>query len=323
MFYFIYLLKTIATLLITNAHYESIYPISIIANGGLLGDVIFFFVSGFCLYNIKGNFIQWYKKRLLRIYPTVLICVFIYIIGGYWNFDGSLREFICLFIYPTKYHFISSIVFLYIIYYFIIQGIKFFHLQPEKTIKLIMIMIVFIYGTYYMVLFDKTFYHIDSVYQFSIRFLFLFCMLLGVWFRLNQDRFLNQYKKSNFFYLFTSFVIYFVSKLIFSRIQWLAPFQIINQVLICIVLYFACTTAMSLENRLTKCNKKILNCLKTLSKMTLEIYLIQYIIIQNCNISIFPLNFIVVTTIILGSAYLLNKFICIIKYYVSKFGGNL
>ena len=41
-FYFITLLRALATIIITNAHYTGIYPSDIIANGGLLGDVLFF-----------------------------------------------------------------------------------------------------------------------------------------------------------------------------------------------------------------------------------------------------------------------------------------
>ena len=41
MLFFITMLRAIAACLITNSHYTGIYPTDIIANGGLLGDVIF------------------------------------------------------------------------------------------------------------------------------------------------------------------------------------------------------------------------------------------------------------------------------------------
>lgn len=53
MIFFITVLRALAACLITNAHYTGIYPIEIIANGGLIGDVLFFAVSGYCLYNVK------------------------------------------------------------------------------------------------------------------------------------------------------------------------------------------------------------------------------------------------------------------------------
>lgn len=41
MILFIEFLRALAACLITNAHYTGIYPTDLIANGGLLGDVIF------------------------------------------------------------------------------------------------------------------------------------------------------------------------------------------------------------------------------------------------------------------------------------------
>jgi len=66
MIFFITVLRALAACLITNSHYTGIYPSDIIANGGLIGDIIFFAVSGYCLYNVKENFIKWYGKRIIR-----------------------------------------------------------------------------------------------------------------------------------------------------------------------------------------------------------------------------------------------------------------
>ena len=82
MIFFITVLRALAACLITNAHYTGIYPIEIIANGGLIGDVLFFAVSGYCLYNVKyelspKGFALWYGKRLWRVYPPVILMTFI------------------------------------------------------------------------------------------------------------------------------------------------------------------------------------------------------------------------------------------------------
>ena len=71
------ILKFLAVLLITNSHMELLYgKYSFLATGGTLGDVLFFFCSGFTLFmkpitSIK-DFPNWYKRRINRIYPTVL-----------------------------------------------------------------------------------------------------------------------------------------------------------------------------------------------------------------------------------------------------------
>ena len=41
MIFFITVLRALAACLITNAHYTGVYPTDIIANGGLVGDVLF------------------------------------------------------------------------------------------------------------------------------------------------------------------------------------------------------------------------------------------------------------------------------------------
>lgn len=53
MFEFIIYLKAIATMLITNSHFDTIYPISQLSMGGSIGNSVFFWVSGYCLANIK------------------------------------------------------------------------------------------------------------------------------------------------------------------------------------------------------------------------------------------------------------------------------
>ena len=120
MIFYITVLRALAAMLITNAHYIGIYPTDLIANGGLLGDVIFFAVSGFCLVDIKQSFPQWYSKRIIRIYPVVWIITSVYIVLGFYTFDDwTLAEY---FLYPTYYHFVASIIILYIPYYFIVRS---------------------------------------------------------------------------------------------------------------------------------------------------------------------------------------------------------
>lgn len=119
MIFFIIVLRALAAILITNSHYTGIYPTDLIANGGLLGDVIFFSVSGYCLYNTKNNFFKWYGKRIYRIYiPVIVITLFYLIIGSYSLDENSIFWWI---LYPTYYHFVASIIILYIPYYIIMK----------------------------------------------------------------------------------------------------------------------------------------------------------------------------------------------------------
>ena len=73
MVFFVTCLRALAACLITNSHYTNIYPVSAIASGGLIGDILFFAVSGYCLYNMKNNFFKWYGKRIWRVYLPVVV----------------------------------------------------------------------------------------------------------------------------------------------------------------------------------------------------------------------------------------------------------
>ncbi len=298
MIFYITVLRAMASILITNAHYNNIYPLEIIANGGLLGDVIFFAVSGFCLYNIRLNFGKWFGKRILRIYPAVWIITIIYLMLGLYNFNDM--NIIQYFIYPTYYHFIASIVILYIFYYIIIRNEKL-----KEKIPLIMFIIFIIQLVIYIFFYDKTYYHIDTVREPMIRFLFMQAMLLGAIFRQKNDKYININKKTNWVILFLCIIIYFGGKIIFSK-KIIVEYQLLNQIILFITLYwfFRCFSGINikLENLPTKI-KKIINFL---AEITLEIYVVQYPLIPLFDKLPFPINWILVTTTILVSAYILH-----------------
>lgn len=45
-FLFIVVIRALAAVVITNSHYTGVYPTDLIANGGLLGDVLFLLFPG-------------------------------------------------------------------------------------------------------------------------------------------------------------------------------------------------------------------------------------------------------------------------------------
>lgn len=77
-------LKFFAVLLITNSHFDHQYVyFKELATGGAIGDALFFFCSGYTLFMGRlGRFDTWYKRRVRRIAPSVLVLVVIY---GYMN----------------------------------------------------------------------------------------------------------------------------------------------------------------------------------------------------------------------------------------------
>ena len=310
--FFISCLRALAACLITNAHYTGIYPIDLIANGGLIGDVLFFVVSGYCLYNIKMSFPKWYGKRIYRVYPPVLIITAIYIlVGAYSLADHSVRWW---FIYPTYYHFVASIIVLYIPYYFIIK-VDFLRKNLLFVMGLIAVGWVIVYFTVY----DYSYYHIDTVREPMIRVLFMECMLLGAWFRQNDRSVRNKFKMWHLLAMLIAFFVYFASKIMFSHIDNLAPFQILNQVVIFVLLIFIFLTFAGLDEKLENLPENIKKVIRFVSNITLEIYVVQYVLINLASpIGHFPLNWIVLTTLIIACAFFLHK-ICVCFYHAVKY----
>lgn len=302
MIFFIIVLRVLATCLITNAHYTGIYPIDLIANGGLLGDIIFFAISGYCLYEVKENFFKWYYKRLIRIYIPTIIITCIYILIGAYSITKDQNLFSWL-IYPTKYHFIASIIILYIPYYFIMRFNKL-----RNNILVIMSIIILIYFLLYLFEYDKSYYHIDNVREIYIRFLFILSMLLGAWFKHNDLRFRNKENKNNIFWVLILLVLYVISKVYFQKYEIvIAEYQIINQIVIFLLLFYIIKFFLSVDYKLEKLPVKLKKIIECISKLTLEIYLVQYIIIDYIRGKfIFPINWIVLTISIIVIAYLLH-----------------
>ena len=156
LFFSVTFCRALAACLITNAHYSGVYPVEMIASGGLLGDVLFFGVSGFCLCDIKKSFIPWYGKRLYRCYLPTLLITCIYLLIGFYTFEEH-NAFWWL-VFPTAYHFIASIVLLYIPYY-IVMSVRVFkeHLPAVMAVVGAAALIV------YLFVYDKSYYHIDKV----------------------------------------------------------------------------------------------------------------------------------------------------------------
>lgn len=311
MIFFITVLRALAACLITNAHYTGVYPTDIIANGGLVGDVLFFAVSGYCLYNIKVSFPKWYGKRIVRCYLPVLLITALYMALGFYSL--SEHSFAWWYIYPTYYHFVASIIILYIPYYIIIKIP-----QLRKRIPLIMLGIFVVYLVVYIFIYDKSYYHIDTVREPMIRFLFMESMLLGAWFRQNDAKIRNQLKWYLPVILVVTVIMYFASKLLFARVEAISALQIINQVLIFVLLYFILRVFAGLDEKLNRFPKIIKNILGYLAQITLEIYVVQYVIIEQLrSVFGFPLNWFLLTVTILLAATILH-YITVGIYKISE-----
>lgn len=306
MFDFIYWLKALAAVLITNSHYADIWPVSALAMGGHFGNCIYFFVSGFCLCNIKEPFYKWYPKRMLRIYPAVFVIMAVRLLfmgdtitTGFWGYVSS-------FIYPTWYHFVGSILLLYILFYIVRSLQNKFKIKTQYLLAALGIL----FAVIYIFFFDKSYYHIDSVEEKTVRFMFFASMLLGSDLRVRFEKITEKITPLHIAATVCLGGVYLVFKILFRKnisfvnyLQFVSPIICIAFIY-CVVLLFA-----KLEKKGVFKNAKgfIKKPIIWGSGLTLEIYLCQFSVMSLIPESLsFPINFIVVTLLIIIAAYIMN-----------------
>jgi len=307
-FCFITFLRALAALIITNSHYVGVYPTDLIANGGLLGDVLFFSISGFCLVNPRLSFKDWIIKRWLRIYIVVWVITIVYSLIGAYEVN-SFIDFVKWFIHPTKYHFVASITLLYIPTYFVARYIELNVKNWSLTALFLLLLQVFIYICFY----DKSYYHIDNVRQPMIVFLWAQTMLLGLHFRWRSDNDIKlKWGGIKYIVLFIMITLYFASKMLFVKMTTLSPFQIVNQIILYVTLFTIFDVFQCAESKfqMLKGRKKVWMIVQWLSDHTLEIYCVQYVIIgfftHIWTKDMFPINWLCITCSILVAAGLLR-----------------
>ena len=114
------ILKFFAVLLITNSHMELLYgKYSMLATGGAIGDVLFFFCSGYTLFlGRERKFDNYYKRRINRIYPTVIMWALLS--SAFFNRHSDMIDIIvngggwfvtCIMIYYVILHLIRKFAF--------------------------------------------------------------------------------------------------------------------------------------------------------------------------------------------------------------------
>ena len=141
-----------------------------------------------------------------------------------------------------------------------------------------MVLIFFAWVLIYVLFYDKSIYRVDNVSEPFILFLYIESMLLGAFFKKNQTRF-GEFKISKVLITIICLIPYFCSKILFSKIEALLNFQIVNQFIIFIALFFTFDLFMSLEGFFKKIPARINCCVKYISNITLQIYIVQYVII--------------------------------------------
>ena len=114
-------------------------------------------------------------------------------------------------------------------------------------------------------------------------------------------------------------LVYFASKILFSKVEKISEYQIINQFVLLGLLYFIMKCFIGIDSKLEKLPDKIKIIIKYLSELTLEIYVVQYVIIPKlAKVGAFPINWIVITFTILAAASVLHMCVKFINKQTDK-----
>lgn len=287
------ILKFFAALLITNSHMGMLYgKYDILATGGAIGDVLFFFCSGFTLFlGRMGRFDNWYKRRINRIYPTVFAWAILS--AFFFNLHQSMDYTI---IHGGGW-FVTCIMLYYVMLYFI-QRFLLHHL------KWVFGIVALICIAWYFIMDRPADYNMYRATYFKWGHYFLF-MLLGAMMGISQKQWKFNFK-TDFIKLIGSIFIYYAI-LFAGRIYTLfSELQIISLIPLLFIVYYFYKVCSSDTLKKWYTNRYIGWSIKFIGGLCLEIYLVQGVLFTENMNHIFPINILIMFIIIFAVAYLLR-----------------
>lgn len=287
------ILKFFAALLITNSHMGMLYgKYDILATGGAIGDVLFFFSSGFTLFlGRMGRFDNWYKRRINRIYPTVFAWA---ILSAFFFNQHQSMDY-------TIIHgggwFVTCIMLYYVVLYFI-QRFLLHHL------KWVFGIVALICIAWYFIMDRPDDYNMYGATYFKWGHYFLF-MLLGAMMGISQKQWKFNFK-TDFIKLISSIFVYYAI-LFAGRIYTLfSELQIISLIPLLFIVYYFYKVCSSDTLKKWYTNRYIGWSIKFIGGLCLEIYLVQGVLFTENMNHIFPINILIMFIIIFAVAYLLR-----------------
>lgn len=287
------ILKFFAALLITNSHMGMLYgKYDILATGGAIGDVLFFFSSGFTLFlGRMGRFDNWYKRRINRIYPTVFAWAILS--AFFFNLHQSMDYTI---IHGGGW-FVTCIMLYYVVLYFI-QRFLLHHL------KWVFGIVALICIAWYFIMDRPADYNMYGATYFKWGHYFLF-MLLGAMMGISQKQWKFNFK-TDFIKLISSIFVYYAI-LFAGRIYTLfSELQIISLIPLLFIVYYFYKVCSSDTLKKWYTNRYIGWSIKFIGGLCLEIYLVQGVLFTENMNHIFPINILIMFIIIFAVAYLLR-----------------
>ena len=297
--------KLVATLLVMNSHMAISYGnYSFMASGGGIGNALFFFASGFTLFlGRDSSFIEWFRRRIKRIYPSLIAVA---IIGAvFFGWSDSVLDIIL----AKRYWFIQCILTLYPLLFLVRR-----YCRRQVLLFLIlgfgiMLLFPFIYD-------GKGLFYGGEYYRWAVYSLF---MLLGA--ILGKLR--RKLPDMSLWVVVLTLVISLASWYLivyFFKNSWIQVLSVIPLFLIPLCFYYLgrCEMIKNLYNK-----EAVGRILISIGSLCLECYLIQKLIITDRLNSIFPLNIPFLMLVIILFSYFVRVFANLISQLFDSTPFNL
>lgn len=310
-------LKVLAAIFITNSHFIPLYKdISpSLATFGVHGNALFFFVSGFVLMmgfeKKKDLFVNWYKKRIQRLWPSVFLWSIIAAI--IWKDPITWRNLLI----ANNYWFLQCIAIYYILFYIfgnlnisIIGGGK---ICVQKILFMFSIAASLLYF-YFMPKATGSIFHtnLHFVCHFSI-------MIMGGMTYLYKDKIKIKSLWKDCLWAIFWFVLYFIILYVGKGKQDYKYYvQIVGLLPLHLFIFYAYKTASYHWCTTLFQSSRWKRILTTIASLTLEIYIVQFHIITDKFNRLFPLNTVIVFIFICITAYCLRVMTSLFLQFLSS-----
>lgn len=280
-----------------------------IRHGGAIGDVLFYFISGFTLFMGRtGRFDTWYKRRIRRIYPSVIGWALVALIFGLpiLSIDTIIKG---------GGEFITYIM----IFYFILYFIKKIAMNKLNEVFMICSIIVILWYVFFFpekqdVLMYKRLMRWPCYFMFM-----LFGAMIGKRSLLQKQNIeINKNNRLerliNIFMFLISIVLFYGIQILGKKVIIVSYFQIVTLVPLFGIVYYLYKIANSETLQKVYSNNFMNKVILVIGGLCLEIYLVQMPMLiggvlpfgasRDSLQTIFPLNILVLLAIIIPMAYL-------------------
>lgn len=301
------ILKCLAAILITNSHMELLYgEYSFLATGGCIGDVLFFFCSGFTL-SLKPmegirQFPNWYKQRVNRIYPSLFAVAILtsLFFSVHWDVYDLLLA--------RRYWFISCIMLYYAVIYFVLSYL-------QSKINLIAVLVAIGTAVWFYLVCQTPGYSIYSPNYTTRWLLFFIFMLFGAKIGTAAQKIVSK-PVADLSLLLLSITCFYGMFIAGIRIKSLLFLQYVSFIpLLAAVFYFYKVGMSAWVEKIYK--SKVGNFfIRVIGGLCLEIYMIQFFLFTDKLNHIFPLNIIIIFFIIVIAAYITR---CLARFLSQTF----